>query len=58
MLVWKYYICTKYGISQYSYSGKDDQYVGMGQGNKFLDDMCRHKSYLIITEAKKEELGV
>ena len=41
-----------------NYGGKDDQYIDTGQGNKFLGDFCRDKSYLIITEAEKEKLGV
>ena len=55
---WQRYICTGYGISLDYYSGFKNYLVGTGQGNKFLGNLCRDTSYLIIRDIKKRNLGI
>ena len=53
---WKHYISTAYGISDYG--RKECELAGTGQGNKFLGDLCRDMSCMIIKVLEKEELGI
>ena len=48
MLRFKHYISTGYGISKNFYGGEDEELARMGQGNKFLGNIYRDISCLII----------
>ena len=57
MLIFQYYLCISYGMSNDYYRGKKDRIGGTWQGNYFVEDMCRDKSYLIIKIPEEKELG-
>jgi hypothetical protein len=58
MPVFQHYVCTGFGMSERAYGEEKQQMAGTGEGNKFLGDICRDISYLIIRELKKRMLGV
>ena len=50
----EYFVCTKFGISEQRYGLENDQYMGTGQGNVTLVNICRDKSYFIIKKVEKD----
>ena len=58
ILRWQRYIFTGYGISSDYYGGFENYLVGTSQGNKFLGDLCRDTSCLIIRDIEKRNLGI
>ena len=56
--IFRYRICTTFGISIQYYEGVNKVCTGSGQGNKFAGDMCRNKSCLIIKKSEEVELGM
>ena len=55
---WRHYIRTGYGISKSYYGGELDPLAGTGQGNRFLGDVCRDTSCLILKVIEKNNLGM
>ena len=55
---WEYHISTGYGISSIYYGGKDSPLAGIGQGNRFLGDVCRDTSCLILKVLENRKLGI
>ena len=45
---WRHYVQTGFGISESYYRGENNRLAGIGQGNRFLGDICCDTSYLII----------
>ena len=51
---WRHYMCTGFGISTAYYGGEDNKLAGTGQGNRFLGDVCRDTSCLIIKSIEQK----
>ena len=56
--LWRHYIRTGFGISNLYYGGELDPLAGTGQGNRFLGDVCRDTSCLILKEIENNNLGM
>ena len=55
---WRHQICTGFGISDFYYGGEDNPLAGTGQGNRFLGDVCRDSSCLIIRDIERMNIGM
>jgi len=58
MSYFKHFVKTGYGILNDWYGGRTNNLAGTGQGNKFLGNMCRDISYLIIKQLENSNLGI
>ena len=54
MPIFKYCICIGFRISEEVHEEINKKLAGIGQGNKFLEDMCRDISCLLIKEIEKK----
>ena len=55
--IFKYHVCTGYGISKLTYGNKKNHHSRMGQGNLFLGESYKDKLNRNIKEIEDEKLG-